>query len=245
MQPGINREQWEQLRQAVIALSEGWPVLLCTIHPRLEATVDLLLEPNVVVHLSASEASNLQLESGRQALQMCDDEPSDGGAETLIHHLRRTYPSHQLKILVALESTVSHARLQRLWHAGADGLCCREQCGQGQLLQALAVLLRGNSWLDPLFAEVLRSPREGALINERDAQLVQLVARGRSTREMAALLEVRSDSIRRRLSALYAKTGCRNQRGLLAWALEQGLLQQADLRLALEGNAPLNLAAPH
>ena len=53
--------------------------------------------------------------------------------------------------------------------------------------------------------------------------------RGRSSREIAALRQVRCDSVRRQISHLYRKADVCNQRSLLAWALEQGLLRPADL----------------
>ena len=60
-------------------------------------------------------------------------------------------------------------------------------------------------------------------------QLVRLVAGGRSTREIASQLQVRTDTVRRRLSALYGKTRARNQGALLVWGLEHGVLKQPDL----------------
>jgi DNA-binding CsgD family transcriptional regulator len=86
-------------------------------------------------------------------------------------------------------------------------------------------------------------------LSPRERELILAVARGHSSVQIAALQQVRSDSIRRSLSALYRKVGVRNQRGLVAWGLEQGLLRPPDLHaplrppeLAARGNGHRSLA---
>ena len=74
-----------------------------------------------------------------------------------------------------------------------------------------------------------RSIRRCRSMKERERELLLAVARGHSSATIAALHQVRSDSVRRSLSALYRKVGVKDQRGLIAWGLEQGLLRPPDL----------------
>ena len=76
-------------------------------------------------------------------------------------------------------------------------------------------------------------PRQAPKPLRAREQLVYLVAGGRSTREIASQLQVRTDTVRRRLSALYGKTRARNQGALLVWGLEHGVLKQPDLACGL------------
>jgi DNA-binding CsgD family transcriptional regulator len=102
------------------------------------------------------------------------------------------------------------------------------------------VLLRNGRYEDPQLSDRIRQllantplQEEAVVLSVKEEQLVRLVAGGRSTREIASQLQVRTDTVRRRLSALYGKTGARNQGGLLVWGLEHGVLKQPDLACGL------------
>jgi DNA-binding NarL/FixJ family response regulator len=92
-------------------------------------------------------------------------------------------------------------------------------------------LIAGRPCIDPAFDRRLRRgehhPRGQLSTAERE--LLLALARGRSSAEIAALRQVRCDTVRRQRSHLYRKAGVADQRGLLAWALEQGLLRPPDL----------------
>lgn len=77
-------------------------------------------------------------------------------------------------------------------------------------------VLRGQICLDPQ-------------LSARERDLVLMLAHGRTTAEIAALLQLRSDTVRRQLSVLYRRTGVTKQRGLIAWGLEHALLRPHDL----------------
>ena len=224
------------LKQAVAELSGGWDLLVCSPNQRLIATAALLLEPLPFRRLSSAEWISGASLTARPALLLCDDLSPEGGAQGLLTAQRhnRTHPPIR-QVLVGLDERVSDERLRCLWQCAPQGLICSQRTGEGQLLQAMACLLRGNSWLDPGFAARLQQHSEdGAELTDREQELLRMLAAGRTTQEMAALLQVRCDTIRRRFSGLYAKTGSRGQRDLLSWGLEQGVLRSGDLLRSAE-----------
>ena len=223
MASGDRADALTPLKEAVVALAAEWQLLVCSSSPRLVASATLLLDPVPFRPVTREQWLSGDLVGGQRTLLLCDDRGGDGGAVPLLE-----LPGDG-SVLVGLDDGVSQSRLVRLWRGGSNGLLCRQRTGEGQLLQALACLLRGNTWLDPGFAERLRqSTCCSERLSSRDEELIGLLARGRSTREMASLLQVRSDTVRRRLSGLYARTGCRDQRSLLAWGLEQGIVRPHD-----------------
>lgn len=146
-------------------------------------------------------------------LVLCDDLDPDGGAIELIQQLRQRHGAHRCRFLVCLHSTIHQERLERIWRCGVDGLSCLDHCGNGHILQTLLILMRGLTCMDPLFTQRLRRLGAEALehqLEERDLQLIQALARGRSCREIAALWQLRYDSVRRLLSSLYHRVGVRN-----------------------------------
>ncbi|MFM7677128.1 MAG: response regulator transcription factor [Synechococcus sp.] len=70
-------------------------------------------------------------------------------------------------------------------------------------------------------------------LSPREQELILAVARGHTSRQIAALQQLRSDTVRRRLSQLYRRVGVRNQRALVAWGLARGLIRQPDLAAAV------------
>ena len=224
MNPGDFRQQIHQLQRAVAELQQGWCIAVCSADERLIGIVSLLLEDCDWAAQSIAELLALPLPQQQKLLLICDDELADGGALELIERL----PDET--VLVCLDAAIPQERLAQLWRSGADGLCCRQHCGEGRLLQAVLMLMRGLQSLDPLLGERLREqPARLIPLQHSEQHLLELLARGFNSREIAALEQRRSDTIRRQLRALYRKVGVRDQRALLAWGLGQGLVRPRDL----------------
>jgi DNA-binding NarL/FixJ family response regulator len=241
MNPQTYLEHLELLRQAIRELSEHWTMVLCTPDQCLVAVTTLLLEQAIPVAASTAELLTLELPQEHRLLVICDDSGSDGGAEELMLQMRYRHGPRRCHFLIGLERNVPQQRLERLWRSGAHAILCRQNCGEGQMMQAIAVLMRGNTFLDPALGERLRHPLACSVLmashltlSAREEELIRLVAHGRNSREIAALKQVRDDSVRHELSELYRKTGVRSRDGLLAWGLEHGLIRSHDLRARLK-----------
>ena len=129
MNPGDFRQQIHQLQRAVAELQQGWCIAVCSADERLIEIVSLLLEGCDWAAGSIAELLALPLPEEKNLLLICDDELADGGALELIERLP------EATVLVCLDAAISQERLAQLWRSGADGLCCRQHCGQGRLLQ--------------------------------------------------------------------------------------------------------------
>jgi DNA-binding NarL/FixJ family response regulator len=241
MNPQTYLEHLELLRQAIRELSEHWTMVLCTRDQCLVAITTLLLEQVMPVAGSTTELLALELPHEHRLLVICDDTGSDGGAEELMFQMRHRHGARRCHFLIGLERDVPQQRLERLWRCGAHAILCWQNCGEGQMMQAIAVLMRGNTFLDPALGERLRHPLACSALtashlklSKREEELIRLVAHGRNSREIAALKQVRDDSVRHELSELYRKTGVRSRDGLLAWGLEHGLIRPHDLRARLK-----------
>ena len=224
MNPAVLRQQIQALQRAISTLQQDWSIAVCAADERLIGIVCLLLDRCDFAAGSIAELLALPLPKQQKLLLICDDELADGGALELIQRLP------QATVLVCLDAAIPQERLALLWRSGAAGLCCRQHCGGGRLLQAVLMLMRGLQSLDPVLGERLRGqPPRLIPLQGNEQHLLELLARGFNSREIAALEQRRSDTIRRQLSALYRKVGVRDQRALLAWGLGQGLVRPRDL----------------
>jgi DNA-binding NarL/FixJ family response regulator len=240
MQPEDLRLHVQTLQRTITSLLDGWSVVVCSHHQRMRDTTALLLPQLQYSASSTAELLALPLPQRGKLLVLCDDDSPDGGAAELMTQLRERHGAKRCHFLLCLDAPITGERLVRLWRLRPDGISCRESCGSGRLLQCVAVLLRHGRYEDPQLSDRIRQllantplPEEAVVLSVKEEQLVRLVAGGRNTREIAAQLQVRIDTVRRRLSALYGKTGARNQGGLLMWGLEHGVLRQPDLACGL------------
>jgi DNA-binding NarL/FixJ family response regulator len=241
MQPQAYLDHVRLLRQVIRELSNDWSLLLCTRDQCLVAITTLLLERAIPVAESTTDLLALAPTHDQRLLVICDDIGGDGGAEELMLQMRHHHGPKRCHFLVGLERDVPQQRLERLWRSGAHAILCWQNCGEGQMMQAMAVVMRGNTFLDPSLGQRLRRPLAHTALNPdhvkltaREEELVRLTAHGRNSRDIAALKQMRDDSVRHMLSTLYQKTGVRSRDGLLAWGLEHGLIRPHDLRTRLK-----------
>jgi len=116
--------------------------------------------------------------------------------------------------------------------AGASGFLPKE-CAPDELERALRAVAEGGTYLSPALAgEVVAAYREGRDagrnrpaqgLTAREREIVQLVAEGWSTKEIAARLGVSAKTVGTHREHIMAKLGVRSIAGLTRWALREGL----------------------
>jgi DNA-binding NarL/FixJ family response regulator len=225
----------QPLHRQVLEACQGWTISLCSASAQVHVITTLLLEQALVSRSIAELLAQLPNPTA-QLLLIADDNLPDGGADQLLEQLRSQRSIGLVRGLIYVPKAIPTPRLQHLWMHGADALLSLESGGSGLGLRAVLDLVAGRPCIDPIFDRRLRQgPRHRGGAPQRpelsaaELELLLALARGRSTHEIAALRQVRCDTVRRQRSHLYRKAGVADQRSLLAWALEQGLLRPPDL----------------
>jgi ATP/maltotriose-dependent transcriptional regulator MalT len=96
--------------------------------------------------------------------------------------------------------------------------------GRARAAPALARLVAVGMRREPSL-----SPASGrATLTAREADVLSLVAAGRTNQEIAAALVLSTPTVARHLSNLYTKLGLRNRSEATAWALREGLVGQSS-----------------
>ncbi len=117
--------------------------------------------------------------------------------------------------------------------AGASGYLLKE-VELDELLAAIRAVAQGEAVIDPAIAgrvlAELRRPRqqadddETAELAERDLEILQLVARGLSNREISDQLFLAEKTIRNRLSLIFKQLHLENRTQAALYALREGLV---------------------
>ena len=118
--------------------------------------------------------------------------------------------------------------------AGAAGYVPKSVADR-DLVEACRAAVRGEPFLYPgavqaLIKDYVRRARAGETINEnpltpREEEVVKLIAEGRTSREIAALLVISEKTVERHRANVLEKLGMRDRVELTRWAIRRGLVE--------------------
>jgi NarL family two-component system response regulator LiaR len=157
--------------------------------------------------------------------------PRKSGFEA-IQEIRRE--NGRARILV-LTSFGDDDRVVSAIKAGALGYLLKDSSPQ-ELTDAIRCVYRGEPSLHPTVARTLflrcsqdRSPRpDASTLSEREIEVLKLVARGLSNRDIAADLDIAEGTVRFHVGNILSKLGLENRAQAVLYALREGLASLAD-----------------
>lgn len=154
-------------------------------------------------------------------------------------HLRQKYP--HIRILVLTTYAADDWVLDAI-AAGAAGYLLKDT-RRAELLEAIKGTAQGRSYLDPSIAgrvmqRAVSQPlpptpasaasRPAEPLTEREEQILALLARGYSNREIAQRLHLAHGTVRNYVSAILHKLGASDRTEAAVLALRQGLVHDGD-----------------
>ena len=209
-------------------------ILLADDHRLVRAGVRALLEglPDVKVVAEASDGhETLALAKAHQPQLVFMDVAMTGlnGLETAAR-LVKEHPSIRV-IMLSM-----HANEEYIWQSlrvGASGYLLKNASTSDLEAAIKAVVGRGETYLDPGIARrVIDGYHSGAALQKspieqltpRQREILQLIAEGRSTKEIAFLLNLSSKTVETHRAQLMERLGIRDVAGLVRYAIRQGLV---------------------
>jgi two-component system, NarL family, response regulator NreC len=145
-----------------------------------------------------------------------------------IRELRRRLPEVRVVVL-SMHSTEDYVR--PALRAGASGYLVKGS-GLSDLVKAIRLVSQGGTFLDRGLAElVFAEPAAGSAENEltsRESEVLQRVADGESSAEIAKALSVSVKTVESHRSRTMAKLGVANAAALVREAIRRGLVRMKD-----------------
>ena len=118
--------------------------------------------------------------------------------------------------------------------AGASGYVLKSVADRN-LVEACRAAMRGEPFIYPdaltaLMQEYLQRARRGerlpgSILTAREAEIVQLIAEGRPSKEIAALLVISVKTVERHRANILQKLGMRDRAELTRYAIRTGLIE--------------------
>src|SRR5439155_8642064 len=112
-----------------------------------------------------------------------------------------------------------------------------KKASDGDLLDALRMVARGGAYLSPQVSDRLltriqkgdlesrQAPAALDILSPREVQVLRMVAEGKTSKEIAVMLDLREQTVRSYRKTMMKKLGVNNVAGLTQLALSTGLTQ--------------------
>ncbi|HEX8520874.1 MAG TPA: response regulator transcription factor [Tepidisphaeraceae bacterium] len=136
--------------------------------------------------------------------------------------------------VVALSMQSDGPVVRRMFQAGASGYLLKD-CAFEELVKAIRTVLTGRTYLSPDIAGVVvrnlssPEPSMASPLTAKEREVLQLIAEGKSTKEIAAVLSVSVKTIDTHRQHIMDKLDIHNVAELTRYAIREGLTS-ADAR---------------
>jgi len=144
-----------------------------------------------------------------------------------IEAIRQLRADHAHLPIVAISAHSDHSLVIRVLRAGARAFVVAES-GIEELERALHVALEGRTYLSPelegSIAQALSEPAPvNTVLSTREIEVLQLIAEGKSTRDVAEILSVSTKTIETHRQHIMAKVRLYSVAELTKYAIREGI----------------------
>ena len=146
--------------------------------------------------------------------------PGTGGAEATIR-IKREHPDVKILILTTFGSSPD---VRRALNAGASGALSKDAL-QEELLNAIRRVADGECVIDKEIKSSLAVIPPASTLSARQIEVLRLVAKGFDNKEIARLLELSVDGVKKHLKVIFASLGAASRTEAVSIALNDGLLK--------------------
>jgi len=126
--------------------------------------------------------------------------------------------------LLMLTSYDAEEDIRRALDAGASGYLLKDS-SQDDLITALLAVHRGEPWLPANRARRLREHTQEAPLSPRQLEVLELLAKGLSNKEIAGVLGFTTDGTKAHLRTIFAKLGVADRTEAVVNAIQRGLVR--------------------
>ncbi len=144
---------------------------------------------------------------------------------TAISHIKTEYPETQILVLTTYESD---ADILRAIETGATGYLLKD-APREDLFGAIRLAAEGKSPLAPTVAtrimQRMRGDSEEEALSTREIEVLELVARGTSNKQIAKQLWVSETTVKSHMLHIFDKLGVADRTAAVTEALKRGILR--------------------
>jgi two-component system response regulator NreC len=204
-------------------------VVLADDHPMVRQGVKALLEQHGVKVVAEASDGKAALEAVRELrpdVAVLDIMMPLLNGIAAAHEIARTYPATRVILLTALND---ERYVTEGLRDGVRGFVNKTQAAE-DLVQAINEVMRGGIYVSPGVSQAVvdackaAAAQGGDRLTSRERQVVQLVAEGNSTKQIAALLQITPKTAEFHRMRVMKKLNVHGVAGLVRYAIREGLI---------------------
>ena len=199
-------------------------VLIVEDHPTFRMGLAALIESQPDMTVSAQFSSGEEVLAADQpdlaAVILMDLRlPGIGGVETIIG-LRARDPGVRVIVLTTYEADED---VFRAMQSGAKSYLLKDMSTE-EIAGAIRAVHRGSTALPPRIAECLAVRAQRQDLTTREREVLELLVRGRSNKEIGAQLYISDETVKSHLKTLFAKLKVRDRTDAAISAVRHGIV---------------------
>jgi DNA-binding NarL/FixJ family response regulator len=154
-----------------------------------------------------------------------------------IEATRQIIASHPDVRVIALSMHSDKRFVGGMLKAGASGYLLKD-CAFGELANAIRAVMGGQTYLSPQIAQVVvegyvrqvgpSGPASAEVLTGREREVLQLLAEGKSTKDIAALLGLSSRTVETHRQQIMNKLNIHKAAELVKYAIREGIISLDD-----------------
>lgn len=193
---------------------------------RLGLSMPINSEPGMKVIGEAStgaRAIELYREHQPDVMLMDYHLPDQSGVETL-KAIRAEFPKARVLILTIFDGEED---IYRAVSAGAKGYLTKA-CECEEMLKAIRLIASGTSYFPPEIAAKIKDREKRDPLNARELEILRLLVKGYSTKEIVDMLKLSMGTIRLHISLILEKLDAYDRTSAVAIAIERGIVHLGE-----------------
>jgi two-component system NarL family response regulator len=145
--------------------------------------------------------------------------PGLGGVEATIA-IKKEFPNCGIIVITTYDGDED---IHRAIQSGAKGYLLKDMSKE-ELVQAIRAVHRGEHHIPPQVASRLATRLSRPEITPREIEVLKLITRGKSNKEIGAALHITEDTVKGHLKSIYAKLGVNDRTQAAISALQRGIM---------------------
>lgn len=126
--------------------------------------------------------------------------------------------------LLMLSTSEADEDIRRAFEAGASGYILKS-ASPSELVEAILAVHRGERWVPAIVARLAAEGRAQPTLSARQTEVLELLAKGLSNKEIATVLGFTADGAKAHLKSIYAKLGVNDRTEAVVVAIQRGLIR--------------------
>jgi two-component system NarL family response regulator len=187
----------------------------------LAASLGLEDDITVVAEAGSAEEAIAQYRKHRPDMVLMDLRLPGANGIAATADLRREWPDARILMFTTFDGEED---IYRAMQAGARGYLLKSSARE-ELLSAIRAVAANERYLPPALAQRLAGRVAAPDVSEREREVLQLIARGKANKEIAASLGISEETVKRHASNLFVKMGVADRAQATSEGIRRGLIQ--------------------